>query len=148
MWYTACKNADKCRKKVALESNGSYRCETCQENFAECERRYILNVRLHDSTGHVWASAFDDVGVLVLGHSANDLFALTQSEQGRSEFEAICFGTACTQFDFTIRAKINESPQGPRPRYTLSYPSPLNTKRATDVYLREITEAFARHQLV
>jgi replication factor A1 len=149
MWYTACRNADRCKKKVAMESTGSYRCENCQESFAECERRFILSLRLHDSTGHLWAGAFDDAGVPLLGgKSANDLFRLNLSEEGRNEFEFICQDASCKQYDMTIRAKINEGPQGPKPRYTVAYATAQNTKRATDLYMKEIAEAFERHQLV
>lgn len=148
MWYTACKNTEKCKKKVSMESSGTYRCEACQESFTECERRYILSIRLHDSTGNLWAGAFDDVGVPLLGLKANDLHRMSSNEAERDQFENICFETTCKQFDLTVRAKMNEGPSGMKPRYTLSFCTPFNYKRATENYMREITEAFEIHQLV
>jgi replication factor A1 len=138
LWYTACID-DKCKRKVSLESHGYYCCEVCQKSFAECQRRYRFSVRLHDSTGLVWAQAFDEVGLKLLGRSANDLFYLTQSEQGMREFEAICLKSICSEYEFTLRVKMNESRQ--EVDYTIAYASPLDSNRAAEMYLREIAEA-------
>lgn len=38
--------------------------------------RYILNVSIMDHTGHIWVTAFNEIGEAILGKDANEMTAL------------------------------------------------------------------------
>ena len=42
----------------------------CSKNFQNCDYRFMMNVRIQDAFGFVYASLFDDDAVRILGMSA------------------------------------------------------------------------------
>jgi len=74
-WYTACTGPD-CNKKVTEGMNGRWMCEKCNQDYAECRRRYMVSVILQDSSGQAWFSAFDDVAIKLIGKTADELYMM------------------------------------------------------------------------
>ncbi|CAG9328066.1 unnamed protein product [Blepharisma stoltei] len=135
MFYTACKNAQNCKKKVILESNGFYRCEKCQESFEQCQYRYLLSVRLHDHSDAIWATAFDDIGTQLLKCSASDLKKL--SDEDPEQFEKVVASAQGKMYHGAIKTKSAEG-QGNKPRMAINSLEPHNSAKALELYMKEI----------
>lgn len=72
MWYLSC---PECKKKVVEETRSQ--CPYCQKFYENGKYRFILSVELADSTGSVWASAYDEMGETILhGRTADELHTL------------------------------------------------------------------------
>ncbi|CAN7080691.1 unnamed protein product [Brassica oleracea var. botrytis] len=84
MWYQGCKT---CNKKVTEAMDSGYWCESCQKKDGECRLRYIMVVKVSDSTGEAWFSSFNDEAEKIIGCSADELNKL-RSEGGEvNEFQ-------------------------------------------------------------
>lgn len=81
---------EKCEKKIPQPN---YRCVTCAHwGVVRAERkasppRYILSVSIMDHTGHIWVTAFNEVGEAILGKDANEMTALKvgRTHEGRGK---------------------------------------------------------------
>ena len=73
-YYPACGN-EGCNKKVT-DVGGSWRCEKCEQQFAEPRYRYILSASVCDFSGQTWVTLFNDEGEKLLGMTANQMEAL------------------------------------------------------------------------
>ncbi|KAH9296939.1 hypothetical protein KI387_028621, partial [Taxus chinensis] len=103
--YTSCINVingKQCRKKVVQIDEGTWHCPKCNVNSAECTFRYALNLLLEDTTGTVWATAFEDAGSSIMGLSAQALYDIAQQpDQLPTVLEQVLF---CT-YDFGLLVK-------------------------------------------
>ncbi|XP_057840065.1 replication protein A 70 kDa DNA-binding subunit A-like [Cryptomeria japonica] len=78
-YYTTCPlqfNDKECKKKCSKLAENLWLCPRCQTQFPECNYKYLLQMKLQDHTGSVWAKAFDEVGTKLLSLSANELYIL------------------------------------------------------------------------
>ena len=60
-------------------NNGSFKCYKCNKDV-DCEHRLIQTVCLSDETHEVWASAFHDEAVQLLGMNAQEVLELRDSD--------------------------------------------------------------------
>ena len=118
MFYQSCGNTEKCKKKVIKENNGLYRCESCQDNFERCDFKYILSIKMQDFSESLWVTAFDEVARLILGVTANQLHE--SFIENMEEFEDIIARSHMRRIEGVVKVRINETPQGRRPKYVLS----------------------------
>ena len=65
---------------------GAWRCEKCNSNFDNMNRRYILSMEISDPSGAHWVSMFNDTATKLLGCDADQLAAYKQ-EDNESAFE-------------------------------------------------------------
>lgn len=102
--YPACLS-EGCNKKVVESGDGTWRCEKCNIDHPKPEYRYIMSLNVNDHTGQLWLSAFDDVGRMVMGMSADELTELKESDTAAMEkaFE----NANCTTMTFKCRAKMD-----------------------------------------
>ncbi|EFH47563.1 hypothetical protein ARALYDRAFT_908753 [Arabidopsis lyrata subsp. lyrata] len=84
MWYRACKT---CNKKVTEAMDSGYWCEGCLKKDQECSLRYIMAVKVSDSTGETWFSAFNDEAEKIIGCTADELNNLKSEEGEVNEFQ-------------------------------------------------------------
>ncbi|XP_059070791.1 replication protein A 70 kDa DNA-binding subunit A-like [Cryptomeria japonica] len=78
-YYAACPlivNGRPCKKKCTQQADDSWFCPRCEMIMQDCNYSYLLQVKLQDSTGTLWATAFDDVGISLLQKTAKELCAL------------------------------------------------------------------------
>ncbi|VVA10265.1 PREDICTED: replication [Prunus dulcis] len=109
--YTACPlmiGDRQCNKKVSRSGNRGWQCDRCDQEFEECDYRYLLQAQIQDNTGLTWATAFQESGEEILGCSAKDLYLL--KEQDDSRFGDIVRSSIFNQFLF--RLKIKEETYG------------------------------------
>ena len=103
--YPACKT-EGCNKKVVEIDMGQWRCEKCDKTWDAPEYRYILSVNVSDHTGQMWLSCFNEVGVQIMGMTANEIMAM--KEEGDDKRVAELFAEAnCRTFVFRCKAKMD-----------------------------------------
>ncbi|TVY49573.1 Replication factor A protein [Lachnellula occidentalis] len=123
--YPACLSPD-CNKKVTDEGDGTWRCEKCNINHPRPEHRYILTLSVSDHTGQMYLNAFDDVGKLVVGKSADEMMELKENDFPAMEKE---FENAnCTSHYFKCRAKMDTYQDQQRVRYQVMSAIPIDFK--------------------
>jgi replication factor A1 len=102
--YPACRNQG-CNKKVVDQGDGSWRCEKCEVVHQRPEYRYIMSVNVNDHTGQMYLSCFDDVGRIIMGHTADEIMEMKENNE---EAAAAAFEAAnCSKFNFRCRAKMD-----------------------------------------
>ncbi|ORD93936.1 RFA1 [Enterospora canceri] len=100
--YTSCPS-DGCTKKVTQEENGEFRCEKCNEVFAECGYRYMVTMCVSDFTGQFWMTAFDNAAQKMLGMGAKELNALRETDL--DEVAAAVKGVVGREFTMKLRIR-------------------------------------------
>ncbi|CAB4288179.1 unnamed protein product [Prunus armeniaca] len=104
--YTACPlmiGDRQCNKKVSRSGNRGWQCDRCDQEFEECDYRYLLQAQIQDNTGLTWATAFQESGEEILGCSAKDLYLLKEQDDAR--FGDIVRSSIFNQFLFKLKIK-------------------------------------------
>ncbi|KAJ7955960.1 Replication protein A subunit [Quillaja saponaria] len=119
--YTACPlmiGDRQCNKKVTRSANMRWQCDRCNQEFEECDYRYLLQAQIQDLTGLTWVTAFQESGEEILGCSAKDLYLLKYEEQNDERFAEIIRTRLFNQFLF--RLKIKEELYGDEQRVKIT----------------------------
>ncbi|KAL6912024.1 hypothetical protein ACP4OV_000829 [Aristida adscensionis] len=109
--YTSCPNVvgdRQCNKKVTKNDSGNWLCDKCNQEFPECDYRYLLQLQIQDHTGTAWATAFHEAGQELLGCSARELNMLKENDDPR--FEEVLL--QCLHWDYLLRLKVKEESYG------------------------------------
>ncbi|MQL96812.1 hypothetical protein Taro_029488 [Colocasia esculenta] len=115
--YTACPltvGDRQCGKKVSRVGNGNWCCDRCNQEFRECDYRYLLQVQVQDHTGLTWVTAFQESGEEILGISAKELYLMKHEEQDDIKFAEII--RCCLFEQYLFRLKIKEETYGDEQR--------------------------------
>ncbi|QSZ32520.1 hypothetical protein DSL72_002098 [Monilinia vaccinii-corymbosi] len=136
--YPSCAN-ETCSKKVTEQSDGTWRCEKCNQSHPKPRYRYMLSLNVNDHTGQLWLTAFDDVGRLIVGKSADEMMELKENDQAAMEkaFE----DANCKMMTFKCRAKTDTFQEQSRIRYQVLQVSPVNYA-ADSLKLAEMIKAY------
>ena len=105
--YTACPlmiGDRQCNKKVT-RSGDRWQCDRCNQEFEECDYRYLLQAQIQDHTGLTWVTAFQESGAEILGCSAKELYLLKYEEQDDGKFGDIVRSGLFKQFLFKLKVK-------------------------------------------
>ena len=102
--YPACLS-EGCNKKVIEMEGEGWRCEKCDKNHPRPEWRYIMSMNIFDYTGQLWLNAFDEVGRMIMGMSADDLKVIEESDQ--KKFNDVFAEANCKTWNFKCRAKMD-----------------------------------------
>ncbi|KAL6558226.1 Replication protein A 70 kDa DNA-binding subunit A [Orobanche minor] len=111
--YTACPlmiGDRQCSKKVTKSGNSSWMCDRCNQEFEECDYRYLLQVQIQDHSGLTWVTAFQETGEEILGCSAKELYMLKHEAQDDIRFLEIIRN--CLFMEFLLKLKIKEEIYG------------------------------------
>ncbi|OVA11806.1 OB-fold nucleic acid binding domain [Macleaya cordata] len=106
--YTACPlmiGDRQCSKKVVSSSNNRWQCERCNQEFEECDYRYLLQAQVQDHTGLTWVTAFQETGEEILGCSAKELYQLKYEQQDDIRFGELVRRSLFHQFLFKLKIK-------------------------------------------
>ncbi|KAF7813590.1 replication protein A 70 kDa DNA-binding subunit A [Senna tora] len=104
--YTACPlmiGDRQCSKKVTRLGSTKWQCDRCNQEFEECDYRYLLQAQILDHTGITWVTAFQESGEEILGCSAKELYLL--KEQDDEKFGDIIRSRLFNQFMFRLKVK-------------------------------------------
>ncbi|KAL8128560.1 hypothetical protein V2J09_017715 [Rumex salicifolius] len=105
--YTACPlmiGDRQCSKKVTRSGNDRWLCDRCNQEFEECDYRYLLQAQIQDHTGLTWVTAFQESGVEIIGCSAKELYQL-KSEEEDGKFSKILASRLFIPFIFRLKIK-------------------------------------------
>ena len=102
--YPACLT-EGCNKKVVEIDPGQWRCERCDKNHPKPEYRFIMSVNVSDHTGQLWLSCFDESGRQIMGHSADELMELKETDEKR--LSDIFSEANCRTWNWKCRAKMD-----------------------------------------
>lgn len=119
--YTACPlmiGDRQCNKKVTRSGNSRWQCDRCNQEFEECDYRYLLQAQIQDHTGLTWVTAFQESGQEILGYSAKELYLLKDEGENESRFPEIIRNCLFTEFLF--RLKIKEEAYGDEQRVKIT----------------------------
>ncbi|KAK6147638.1 hypothetical protein DH2020_018550 [Rehmannia glutinosa] len=111
--YTACPlmiGDRQCSKKVTKSGNSRWLCDRCNQEFEECDYRYLLQVQVQDHTGLTWVTAFQETGEEILGCSAKEMYMLKYEAQDDVRFVEIIRN--CLFAEFLLKLKIKEEMYG------------------------------------
>ncbi|GAW21456.1 hypothetical protein ANO14919_109750 [Xylariales sp. No.14919] len=122
--YPACRE-EGCNKKAIEQSDGRWRCEN-HTAYDRPQYRYIMGVNVHDHTGHIWLSCFDDVGRAIMGMSADELTEIKERDDERAS--AIFEAANCSKLNFRCRARMDTYGDNSRIRYQVQSAAPLDFK--------------------
>ncbi|CAF1716421.1 hypothetical protein HID58_084661 [Brassica napus] len=137
MWYQACKT---CNKKVTEAMDSGYWCEGCQKKDEECSLRYIMVVKVSDSTGEAWFSSFNDEAENIIGCSADELNKL-RSEGGEvNEFQTKLKEATWSSHVFRISVTQNEYNGEKRQRVTVKGVAPVDFAAEARLLLQDISK--------
>ncbi|XP_014501619.1 replication protein A 70 kDa DNA-binding subunit A [Vigna radiata var. radiata] len=106
--YTACPlmiGDRQCNKKVTRSGNTSWQCDRCNQEFEECDYRYLLQAQILDGTGVTWVTAFQEAGEEIMEYSAKDLYLLKHEQQDDERFGEILKSRLFKQFMFRLKIK-------------------------------------------
>jgi len=97
-----------CSKKVTKSDSGNWLCDKCNQEFTECDYRYLLQLQIQDHTGTAWATAFQEPGEELLGCSARELYMFKENEDPRYT-DVLLQGL---YWQYLLRLKVKEETYG------------------------------------
>ncbi|KAK9101489.1 hypothetical protein Scep_024919 [Stephania cephalantha] len=106
--YTACPlmiGDRQCSKKVVKSGETRWQCERCNQEFEECDYRYLLQAQIQDFSGLTWVTAFQESGEEILGCSAKELYSLKYEKQDDDNFAEIIRRSLFNQLLFKLKVK-------------------------------------------
>lgn len=102
--YPAC-TSEGCNKKVTELEPGQWRCERCNVNHEKPKYRYIMSVNVSDHTGQMWLSCFDEVGIMIMGMTADEL--MEHKEVDEKKVSDIFSEANCRTWNWKCLAKMD-----------------------------------------
>jgi len=136
LFYTACP-AEGCNKKVIQdEQTNMWTCLKCQKNYPNSNARYILSVRIADTTLAQWATAFNDIGTQLLGEEANKIKALR--DRTDPELEFIFDKASFRRYNFKIKAQEEIYQDEPKIKFTIQSFEPIDYAQESSNLLQKI----------
>ena len=103
--YPACPNeigGKQCKKRVEQNVDGHWSCSKCLLTFPECNYRYVLQVKIEDPTGGLWATAFDEAATKLIGMPAKELYMLQFNHDSENSVELVIKNLQYHQYHFTL----------------------------------------------
>ncbi|KAK2979653.1 hypothetical protein RJ640_015061 [Escallonia rubra] len=137
MWYKACKT---CNKKVTEAIGSGYWCEGCQKNDEECCLRYILALKLSDSSGEAWVSAFNEQAEKIIGCSADELDKMKSQEGEGNPFQLKLKEATWVPHLFRVSVTPQEYNNEKRQRITIRAVAPVDFAAESKFMLEQISK--------
>ncbi|XP_062220454.1 replication protein A 70 kDa DNA-binding subunit A-like [Phragmites australis] len=144
--YTACPNVvgdRQCNKKVTKSDSGNWFCDKCNQEFPECDYRYLLQLQIQDHSGTTWATAFQESGQELLGCSARELYMFKENDDPR--YADILL--RCLYWDYLLRLKVKEETYGDerRVKNTVAQVERVDPSAESKFLLDRISRSIASH---
>jgi replication factor A1 len=131
-WYSSC---TKCSRKVNA-TEGGYYCENCSRKYDTCKNKYMMSFNTCDATGSTWLSSFDEVGVSLLGKTADEMAIL--KEQNPDEYERTLSVMLFKPFLFKCRAKTEMYQSEPKIKVTCFAVTPIDYLSESKLMIEKI----------
>ncbi|PRQ46937.1 putative nucleic acid-binding protein [Rosa chinensis] len=144
--YTACPlmiGDRQCSKKVSRSGVGGWQCDRCNQEFEECDYRYLLQAQIQDHTGLTWVTAFQESGAEILGCTAKELYFLKYEGQDEEKFADIIRSSIFNQFMFKLKIKEELYGDEQRVKITVVKADPVNYS-AESRYMLDVISKLSR----
>ncbi|KAJ9538476.1 hypothetical protein OSB04_031209 [Centaurea solstitialis] len=119
--YTACPltiGDRQCNKKVTKSGDSKWQCDRCNQEFEECDYRYLLQFQIQDHTGLTWVTAFQESGEEILGCSAKDLYMIKYEAEDHDHFANLIKSRLFAEV--LLKLKIKEETYGEEQRVKIT----------------------------
>ncbi|XP_057837225.2 replication protein A 70 kDa DNA-binding subunit A-like [Cryptomeria japonica] len=139
--YPACPlkfNGKECKKKCTQQSDNQWFCSRCQTAVPECNYKYLLQMKLQDHTGALWATAFDEVGTNILQISAKELYMLQYDLTTQKTPQSIIKHVLLSSFVFTLSITTDMYNSEPRLKATITKVARIDYQAESALLLAEI----------
>ncbi|KAK8918529.1 hypothetical protein KSP39_PZI021340 [Platanthera zijinensis] len=136
MWYRACKT---CNKKVTDAVESGYWCEACQKNDDQSSLRYIMVMKVSDSSGEAWLSVFNEHAEKIIGCTADELDKI-KSEEGDEKFHLKLKEATWIPHIFRVSVAMSEYMNERRQRITVRAEAPIDCSGEMRYMLEEISK--------
>ncbi|MED6182107.1 Replication protein A 70 kDa DNA-binding subunit A [Stylosanthes scabra] len=106
--YTACPlmiGDRQCNKKVTRAGDARWQCDRCNQEFEECDYRYLLQAQIVDHTGISWVTAFQEAAEEIMEYPAKELYLLKYEDQDDDKFGEIIKSSLFNHFVFRLKIK-------------------------------------------
>eukprot|EP01113_Clastostelium_recurvatum_P027557 TRINITY_DN3326_c0_g1_i3.p1 TRINITY_DN3326_c0_g1~~TRINITY_DN3326_c0_g1_i3.p1 ORF type:complete len:672 (-),score=130.92 TRINITY_DN3326_c0_g1_i3:37-2010(-) len=137
LYYDACTTPD-CKFKKVVPASGGFSCEKCHMTIERPHRRYTLNICISDNSNDMWATCFNEVGLIIMGVDAETFAHAKENDELASQFEAIIAEATFKSWNFRIRAKEDEYLGDKRVKYAVVHVEPINFVQESRNLLAEI----------
>ena len=125
-------------KKLIESPDGTWLCEATQKSYPAPEYRYILPVCIMDASGQTWVTMFNDQAKTFLGKSADDMFALNDSNTNAYEKE--CKSHCWRDVEMRLRIQADTYNEEKRLRVVCSTVKKINYAADSKFLLSEIQD--------
>ncbi|KAK8953740.1 hypothetical protein KSP40_PGU007137 [Platanthera guangdongensis] len=136
LWYRACKT---CNKKVTDAVESGYWCEACQKNDDQSSLRYIMVMKVSDSSGEAWLSVFNEHAEKIIGCTADELDKI-KSEEGDEKFHLKLKEATWIPHIFRVSVAMSEYMNERRQRITVRAEAPVDCSGEMRYMLEEISK--------
>ncbi|KAK9450595.1 uncharacterized protein V1518DRAFT_414231 [Limtongia smithiae] len=134
--YPACLT-EGCNKKM-VDEGSEWRCEKCNKTYEHPNYRYILMFNVFDHTGQMWLSTFDDVGKIVMGRPAGELYELRNTNS--EEFEKEVAQRLGITFMFRVRGRQDTYQNTTRAKYNALSAAPLDYAQESTNLIKSLSD--------
>uniref|UniRef100_A0A2P2IVV6 Replication protein A subunit n=2 Tax=Rhizophora mucronata TaxID=61149 RepID=A0A2P2IVV6_RHIMU len=145
--YTACPlmiGDRQCSKKVTRSGGSRWQCDRCNQEFDECDYRYLLQIQIQDHTGVSWVTAFQESGEQILGCPARELYLLQSELHDETRFREIIGRILFSLYLF--RLKIKEQTYGEEQKVNITVVKAERVNYSTESrYLLDLIPKFPGH---
>jgi len=124
-WYLSCPGPD-CKKKVTENGAGGYQCEKCNRSYPTCLPRYIFSFAVSDHSGSAWLSAFNEIGLELLGQRTAEELRACVDNGDFSTAESVFRDANFTEHTFKVRAKFDTYNDSSKLRCTVLGAMPID----------------------
>lgn len=121
--YPACPT-DRCNKKLLRDGDDEWRCEKCDKLFPAPDHRYLIQMTVQDHTGTLWLSGFNEVGLVILPMSANELVEI--KERDEAEYQKVVTDATARTYTMVCRAKEETYNDVSRTKYSVLRVDPVD----------------------
>ncbi|KRX04141.1 Nucleic acid-binding, OB-fold [Pseudocohnilembus persalinus] len=106
LYYNSC-SMPNCKKKVNLNTDEQFVCNTCNQIVQPKARYVIPSLRIVDATGSLFVSCFDEAGEVLIGQPADEIKQLKEdSNQMEQALKDELSKNQYKQFLMTIQSKV------------------------------------------
>ncbi|KAJ8766675.1 hypothetical protein K2173_004499 [Erythroxylum novogranatense] len=145
--YTACPlmiGDRRCNKRATRSGNSRWQCDRCNQEFDDCDYRYLLQVQIQDHTGLTWVTAFQESGEEILGLPAKKLYLLKYELHDDTTFADIMRSRLFVEFLFKLRIKEEIYGEEQRMKVTVVKAERVNYASESR-FLVDLIPKFIRH---
>lgn len=135
IYYPACKG-EGCRRKVIEDSNG-YRCEHCNQTFADFEPTYMITAKISDFTESIHVTFAREQGTQLMGMTAQEFmkFKNNNTEEDVQEyFDKLHFKT----YNLMVKGKYSYYNGEQRMKYFVVKVFPHNVQSENKALLKRL----------